>query len=95
MIDFGISDYFLDRKTGKHIKIEEEDALIGTMRYASINSHKRLKLSRRDDLESLVYLMVHFSRDGGLPWHPKDGEISVMNKKKSVKDQELFKGLPP
>lgn len=66
LIDFGLAKRF---KTGEriHIKPCENKKLTGTARYASINSHSRLELSRRDDLESLGYLMVYFLK-GKLPW---------------------------
>jgi casein kinase I family protein HRR25 len=35
--------------------------------FASINAHNHIQLSRRDDIESLLYLIVYF-KVGKLPW---------------------------
>lgn len=66
LIDFGLSKKFVDKNLN-HISMEEGKVLIGTARYASINTHLGYQQSRRDDLESLIYVILFFLR-GNLPW---------------------------
>ena len=55
----------------RHIDYREGKALMGTARYASIHSHLGLELSRRDDLESIAYVLVYLA-NGRLPWQGAD-----------------------
>lgn len=67
MIDYGLSKRYIDPRTKKHIEYRKDKCLTGTARYASVHSHLGEEMSRRDDLESLAYVMIYFYK-GELPW---------------------------
>ena len=56
LIDFGFCKSYLDAKN-EHILHKKTNRLIGSANYASIHSHNHEELSRRDDLESIGYIM--------------------------------------
>ena len=50
LLDFGLSKKYIEDKTNKHYKFEQNNKLIGNARYSSINALEGGTQSRRDDL---------------------------------------------
>ena len=59
MIDFGLANIYKS-KGGKHIPFKEGKDFAGTARYASLKTHLGYEHSRRDDLESICYVLLYF-----------------------------------
>ena len=99
IIDFGLSKKFLSNRTKKHIPYRITKKLTGTARYASMNSLRGLQISRRDDLESLCYMLIYFLLKK-LPWQGIKGktQMSRLQKifyaKKKFQNNSEFLNLP-
>ena len=77
IIDYGLTKVYKHQHTGKHIVFRRDKGVTGTVRYSSINTHKGIESSRRDDIESIFYVLIYLFY-GSLPWQ---------NHKKSFKNR--------
>ena len=100
IIDYGLSKRYKDPVTG-HIPYQcNKKGLTGTPRYTSVSSHMGAEQSRRDDLESLVYILCYL-RTGSLPWQGTKGKTkqekydNIKRKKQNISDRRLGQGFPP
>lgn len=98
LIDFGLATYYRS-ESGKHVEDRSTNQYIGNLRFGSINSHFFREMSRKDDLESLGYVLWYLFK-GELPWDKIDikdqkTKIIEMGKIKAALDleKECF-GLP-
>ncbi|KAF2323570.1 hypothetical protein GH714_036162 [Hevea brasiliensis] len=93
IIDFGLAKKYRDTSTHQHIPYRENKNLTGTARYASMNTHLGIEQSRRDDLESLGYVLI-------LPWqglkagNKKQKYEKISEKKVSTSIEALCRGNP-
>ena len=100
IIDFGLSKKYRSTTTNKHIRFGFTGKLTGTVRFASANALRGGEQSRRDDIESIGYMLVYFLKKR-LPWQGVTGArkmeryLKIYKMKKNTSPEELCSGLPP
>ena len=99
LLDFGLAKRYRDEYTHIHIPLKENRNLTGTARYASCNAHNGLEQSRRDDMESIAYVILYFFRKK-LPWQglkckdKNEKHAKIKEIKMSMTPEKLFEGIP-
>jgi serine/threonine protein kinase len=99
IIDFGLSRFYT--KGNSHVENTNNRSLVGTIRYISINIHEGDVYSRRDDIISIMYVIIYLIK-GNLPWMglvAKKGDTRtkdelVYSVKSKVTTAELCEGIP-
>ena len=98
LIDFGLSKKYVTRNK-HHIPYNDNKSFTGSYRYSSIRNHKGIEQSRRDDLESIGYMLIYFLSKT-LPWQGLKGSTKSKKKKniyivkKNISLTLLCKNLP-
>ncbi|KAI8360022.1 putative casein kinase I, partial [Mortierella sp. GBAus27b] len=100
IVDFGLVAPYRDA-SGKHLpnKGSGKKHKVGTARYASINIHCGREHARRDDVESVGYMLLEFMI-GSLPWsgisarNSRQGWAKMKDIKENTDMDELCDGLP-
>lgn len=95
LIDVGLSYAYM--RGNMHVSYSETEDFRGTPFFCSTNSLKGVKCTRRDDLESLGYVLVYLAA-GQLPWfqvpYPsRDALKNILYIREKVGINKLCKGL--
>ena len=99
LIDFGLAKQYRNAKTLQQKPMQKNKKLTGTARYASINALRGYDQSRRDDLESIGYVLAYLLR-GNLPWQgivvktKEEKYAKILYRKQSITSEQLFFGFP-
>lgn len=99
LVDFGLAKRYRDHVTKQHLPYREGKHLTGTARYASVRTHLGVEQSRRDDLESLGYVLVYLFK-GSLPWqgirvaNKRQKYTKIREKKQTIPLRDLCRDMP-
>ena len=99
LIDFGLSRKFRSDRTKNHIQFSITKTMSGTARYASRNALCGFQLSRRDDLESLCYVILYFLTKK-LQWQGIKAKTldkrykKIYEKKQELEKWDKYKAMP-
>lgn len=82
LIDFGFCKKYID--DSGHIQLRQISNIIGSVNFVSLNIHNKIEPSRRDDLESCIYVIMNMIL-GDLDWfNESDPETIFFIKRKCV-----------
>jgi len=93
IIDFGFCKTYA--RDGTHIPLSNTSSLIGSLTYASTKAHDFIELARRDDMESLGYMLIYFYL-GNLPWQTvsdtNNAHVEIKGLKKKILESDEIPG---
>lgn len=95
----GLAKRWWDTEKNDHIKFQTGKSFTGTASYASVHSHQGEELSRRDDMESIGYVLIYLLKSK-LPWqnlnsvNKSERYRMIRQKKESTSIESLTQGCP-
>ena len=81
LVDFGFSKRYI--YNGNHIQEKKLTKILGSPNFVSLNIHNHIEPSRRDDLESCIYIMLSMLF-GKLVWFDKSDLNDIYNLKEQI-----------
>ena len=87
--NFYLCEKFRSSTTNKHAKLTLTNKIVGTERYGSVDALRGLRQGRKDDLESLCYMLIYFFL-GKLPWQDIKAETEGEKYKKLLNEKKKF-----
>ena len=81
LIDFGFAKRYINN--GKHISYKKINSIIGSTNFVSLNIHNHSEPSRRDDLESCIYIILNMLL-GRLEWFNKTDLNMIQSMKSNI-----------
>ena len=81
-VDFGLADKFTSAMSGKH-KAQVFGSVVGTPTFLSTSCHMGSNPSRKDDIESIFYVLMFLMR-GELPWQSAKSDNEGAKMKENI-----------
>jgi serine/threonine protein kinase len=81
LVDFGFSKRYI--YNGTHIQEKKLTKIVGSLNFVSLNIHNYIEPSRRDDLESCIYIMLTMLL-GKLVWFDKSNLNDIYKLKEQI-----------
>ena len=91
--NFYFCEKYKSDKTNQHAKYSYTKEFVGTERYGSISALRGMRQGRKDDLESLCYMLIYFFL-GKLPWQGmryKTNNNEALRYEKLLEEKKKFK----
>lgn len=101
LIDYGLAKEYINKERNEHAPYINGRSMKGTVRYTSIGTHLGVDQSRRDDLQSLGYILIYLIK-GQLPWQnlprladKKEDYAHILRHKMDTSFEQLVEGVSP
>lgn len=88
LIDFGLCKKW-KLNNGSHMEERINRTPLGTANFISVNVHNGIEPSRRDDLESIGYIILFMLLEEDLPWATCNSHYEILKQKMVIVNKNL------